>query len=178
MNACSLHLLLLLLALLAVAPPASADEDCSKCMPKKSEALLMAKKNAAGAYGKGASAGEAVPISRILDDPNAFVDKEITVEGLVVDVCSTRGCWMQLAGDRPYTTLKAKVCDGEIVFPLSARGRSARVTGILQGIALDREATLNHFEALAKAKGEPFDPNKIEGTATIYQIRATGVTIK
>lgn len=168
---------LLLTLIFAPAPGAFADDDCANCMPKAQEALLHAT-NPAGNYGKAAAAGETVPVSRLLDEAKKFLDKEVTVEGLVVEVCGKRGCWMELAGDRPYETLKAKVCDGQIVFPLSARGKTARVTGILRGVALDRKQTIAHLHAAAKAKGEPFDLKSVKGNLMIYQLQAIGVTVK
>lgn len=164
-------------ALLVAVAPALAQDDCANCMPKGEEALLHAR-NATGDFGAGARDTTPVALSTILDSPKTYLDREVTVEGLVVQVCAKRGCWMEISGDRPYETIKAKVCDGAIVFPLSARGKTARVTGLLRAVPLDRKGTVAHLAAIAKTRGEKFDLESVREPITIYQLQATGLTLK
>jgi hypothetical protein len=91
---------------------------------------------AVSSYGKGVSLEKATPISAVLERPAEFSGKEVLVKGLVVDVCAARGCWMELAGDKPSQKLRIKVEDGVMVFPLSARGRQAAVQGTVRMIRL------------------------------------------
>jgi hypothetical protein len=128
-------------------------------------------------YGKGVGNKEAIAISAIYDDPASYVGKSVTVEGLVVDVCSRRGCWMSLASDRAFETLRIKVADGEIVFPITARGKKAAVQGKIQEIKMTVEQAIEFKKHQAQESGKPFDPATVTGPVTLYQIYATGAVI-
>ena len=128
-------------------------------------------------YGKGVPAGEITPVSRILDAPEDYLGKPVTVAGTVVQVCAKRGCWLELASDRAYEKLRIKVDDGVIVFPMSARGRSARVAGTLEAVTMSPEQYLAYQRHLAEERGEACDPAAVRGPGTFYQVRATGAVI-
>jgi len=129
-------------------------------------------------YGAGANAKEAIKISEVLESPDKFLDKEITVAGLIVDVCPKRGCWMMFASDKKFQTLRIKVNDGEMVFPLSARGHDGTARGKLVGNKLSQEQTIKHFQHLAEEKGEKFDPASVTGPTTVYMLKASGAVVK
>jgi len=129
-------------------------------------------------YGKGAAMGETTPISAIYDDPSNYVGKTVQVEGLIVDVCSRRGCWMSIAGDRAFETLRIKVADGEIVFPITARGSKAVVQGKVQEIRMTRDQAMEFAKHQAQESGKPFDPSSVTGPTVLYQIWATGAVIQ
>lgn len=129
-------------------------------------------------YGTGANSNDAIKISEVLESPDKFTDKEITVSGLIVDVCPKRGCWMLLASDEKFQTLRIKVNDGEMVFPLSARGRQGTAKGKLAGNKLTQNKAIKYYKHLAEEKGEKFDPASVTGPVTIYMLRATGAAIK
>lgn len=80
-------------------------------------------------FGKGITVNDSTPVSAILDQPKQYVGKQVKVTGLIVDVCAARGCWIYIAGDRPFDKLRIKVVDGEIVFPMEARGLTAEIEG-------------------------------------------------
>ena len=129
-------------------------------------------------YGKGINLQETTPISKIYDDPGTYVGKTVKVEGLIVDVCSTRGCWMSIASDRAFETLRIKVTDGEIVFPITARGRKSAVQGTVQEISMTREQAIEFKKHQAEESGNPFDPASVTGAVKLYQIKATGAVIE
>ena len=118
-----------------------------------------------------------VNISQILAQPNDFLDKDVTVSGTVVGVCSKRGCWADLASDARFEKLRIKVRDGDMVFPMAAKGRTALATGQLKAIKLDLEQTKRYKAHLAKRRGEAFDANAITTAMVIYQLAPTGVKI-
>ena len=129
-------------------------------------------------YGKGINLQETTPISKIYDDPGTYVGKTVKVEGLIVDVCSTRGCWMSIASDRAFETLRIKVTDGEIVFPITARGKKSAVQGTVQEISMTREQAIEFKKHQAEERGNPFDPASVTGAVKLYQIKATGAVIE
>lgn len=118
---------------------------------------------------------ETTPISAILADPESYVGKTLRVKGLVVDVCAKRGCWISLAGDKPFETLHVKVDDGVIVFPLTARGKTAVVEGVWEKIVRANEFGFTRTKPdLDKA----LDPQKMSKTETLYQLRGLGAVIE
>lgn len=129
-------------------------------------------------YGTAPDLAVTTPVSEILAKPADFVGKVVKVEGLVVDVCASRGCWLELGGDRAFETIRVKVKDGDIVFPLSARGKKAFVQGKLESIAMDAKEARRFREHQAMEKGVAFDPKGATGPLTIYQIKPTGVLVE
>jgi hypothetical protein len=129
-------------------------------------------------YGKGVVSTELVRVSSLLDNASTFVGKTVAVEGKVVDVCAKRGCWIELASDRPFEKIRVKVDDGVIVFPLELRGKTARAEGTLEAIDLTKEDAIKHFEHLAEERGESFDPSTVIGPMKIYRIKGTGALVR
>ena len=116
-------------------------------------------------------------VAEILNGGDTLVGKRLQVKGIIVDVCETRGCWIFLAGDRPFEKLRVKVKDGEIVFPLEARGRQATVEGILEKFDLSREEVIARKRHHAEERGESFDPASVTAGETFYQLRGLGARI-
>jgi hypothetical protein len=82
-------------------------------------------------YGTGLTLTEVTKISAIYANPEKFDGKRVQVEGPIVDVCADMGCWLALGSDKESQTLRFKVEDGVIVFPMSAKGKKAKVEGVL-----------------------------------------------
>ncbi|MFA6598609.1 MAG: DUF4920 domain-containing protein [Ignavibacteriaceae bacterium] len=129
-------------------------------------------------YGKELSLKEKTKISTILANPKDFIGKKVQVEGNVVGVCEKRGCWIELASDKPFQKIKVKVKDGEIVFPLEEKGKSAVVEGQVYEIKMSKEQALAAAENEAKEHGKKFDPASVTGPVTLYQIKGLGAVIK
>ncbi|MCU0414500.1 MAG: DUF4920 domain-containing protein [Ignavibacteriaceae bacterium] len=121
---------------------------------------------------------EKTKISEILADPEAYLDKTVLVEGEILDVCPMMGCWMELKSDDGEGKIKVKVKDGDIVFPVEAKGSTALVEGKVYKIELTQEKAIEHFQHVAEEKGEEFDPSTITGPITIYQIKGLGAVIE
>ena len=116
--------------------------------------------------GSGVTLETATPIADVIAKPASFAGKTVRVEGVVTAVCQHMGCWMTLApagatGEKP-ATLRLKVDDGVIVFPVSARGRTAVAQGVIERVGGDPDAA----EVAANA-----------GAAT-YQLKATGAILR
>ncbi|HSW56242.1 MAG TPA: DUF4920 domain-containing protein [Ignavibacteriaceae bacterium] len=121
---------------------------------------------------------EKTKISDILADPESYLDQTVLVEGEILEVCPMMGCWMELKSDDGEGMIKVKVKDGEIVFPMEAKGKSAIVEGTVYKLELTQEKAIQHFEHMAEEKGEEFDPATITGPMTIYQIKGLGAVIE
>jgi hypothetical protein len=122
--------------------------------------------------GAGVTLTEATPIARLAERPEAFEGKTVRIDGVVTAVCAHMGCWMALApadaADGP--TVRLKVEDGVIVFPVSAKGHRAAAQGVVERIgpadAESKEAAAEH----ARAEGT-------RAPAGVWQIRATGAVV-
>ncbi len=128
-------------------------------------------------YGSALTLDKQEKISTILATPNEFVGKKVKVEGIVTDVCAMRGCWIELAGDKQGESIKVKVIDGEIVFPMESKGHKALVEGEIEKIELTLEETIGWEEHLAEEQGKEFDPKSITEARTIYRIKGIGAEI-
>jgi hypothetical protein len=121
--------------------------------------------------GDGVTVKEATPIAALIARPKDFVGKTIRVDGVATGVCTAMGCWMAVApsDDPKGATVRLKVEDGVIVFPISAKGKQVTAQGVFEAIGgSDAHA--------AEAAGEHA---KADSTASkAYQIKATGAIIR
>ena len=140
--------------------------------------LLLAATAVADTYGKALSASQPVKVSELIASPDKYVGKIVKVEGLVTEVCAKRGCWMNLAGDKEFQTIRIKVDDGVIVFPLSAKGKKAAAEGTFTKIELSKEQTLEYKKHMAEEANAPFDPKSVSSGMTIDQVKGVGATIQ
>jgi len=133
--------------------------------------------NNAASYGEKITLEDTTKISQILASPEAYVGERVLVAGTVVEVCEMRGCWVELGGDREFETIRVKVEDGVIVFPMSARGKQAVVEGVVEELVLTEEQVLEQARHHAEETGTEFDPSTVTGPSTTYQIRGLGALI-
>ncbi|NKF49130.1 DUF4920 domain-containing protein [Shewanella sp. WXL01] len=128
-------------------------------------------------FGDTVDSSKLVKISTLMETPNQYIGETITVEGTIIGVCEKRGCWVDLASDARFEKLRIKVKDGDMVFPLTAKGRTALATGELVEIQLDLEQTRAHQALLAERTGQQINAASIREPMSIYQLVPTGVTI-
>ena len=129
-------------------------------------------------YGKEISLTEKTSISKILAEPEEYVGKTVLVEGEILDVCAMAGCWMELKSDAENQKIKIKVKDGDIVFPMEARGKDALVEGTVYKIDLTKEEAIEYYEHVAAEQGTEFEASTVTGPVTFYQIKGIGAEIK
>lgn len=131
----------------------------------------------AASFGAVVDKSSAVDVSVLLASPEQYLGKQITVQGTVEAVCEKMGCWMQLrvAGDEPAFRIKVK--DGDMVFPLSAKGKVAYAMGSLKPLPMDLEATRDYFAEKAEKEGKAFDESSVTQAITQYQLVPTAVEI-
>ena len=133
---------------------------------------------AAHTFGEGADLSQVTKISEILATPDNYTNRSVTVEGTIVKVCKKRGCWVELSSDRQFQTFRVKVRDGDMVFPMTAMGKTAFATGKVQAIELNLQRTKQYLAYVAEEQAQPFDPNSVTEGMTLYQLVPTGVTIQ
>jgi hypothetical protein len=144
----------------------------------QTEKAALDKKDPVGVYGKGITLAEKTLVSDILGSPEKFEGKQVLLSGTIVEVCPKRGCWIDLAGDKEFQKIQIKVKDGEIVFPLSAKGNEALVEGIVEKLELTKEQAIRWKKHQAEEKAEEFDSTSVTGPMTIWRIKGLGAEIK
>jgi len=129
-------------------------------------------------YGKEITLKEPTRISDIMANPEKYNGKRVLVEGAVVDVCKKRGCWIKLASDKEFESIRFKVEDGVIVFPMEAKGKTATAEGVLSAKTYSKEELIAQGKELAKEQGTTFDPSTVKGPKTVIQIKGEGAVIR
>jgi hypothetical protein len=132
----------------------------------------MVEAGAEAKLGKGVALTKATPIEALTTRPKAFVGKRVRVDGIAKAVCAEMGCWMAVAVDETdpaSPTVRLKVDDGVIVFPMSAKGKKVSAEGVFEVV---RPSDMEAKEAAGEhAKQDPT-------ASPQYQIKATGAIIK
>ena len=86
---------------------------------------------AATVFGETVDKTAAMPVSQLLAEPKAHLQQVVTISGTVDSVCSKEGCWMKFTAASENGPFRLKVRDGDMVFPLSAKGKTAYATGVV-----------------------------------------------
>lgn len=133
---------------------------------------------AARKFGKPLTLKDTTKISDIYASPDAFNGKRVKVEGPIVDVCAERGCWIAIGSDQEFQTLRFKVDDGVIVFPMEIKGRTAVVEGVLTVTTLSVADQIEQGEHMAKEKKTSFDPKTVKGPKTSIMIKGEGAEVQ
>ena len=119
--------------------------------------------------GAGVALDEVTPIASLLEKPVDYVGKTVRVDGVATAVCTAMGCWMAVApeGKSDGRTIRLKVEDGAIVFPVGAKGKKVSAQGVFERVADEhgKEAAGEHARQDAKA-------------SDTYQLKATGALIR
>jgi len=132
---------------------------------------------AARKFGKPLTLKDTTKISDIHANPDQFNGKRVKVQGPIVDVCSERGCWIAIGSDQEFQTLRFKVDDGVIVFPMEIKGMTASVEGVLAVTTLSVADQIEQGEHMAKEKKTTFDPKTVKGPKTSIMIKGEGAEV-
>jgi 2-keto-4-pentenoate hydratase len=138
---------------------------------------LTAFASAAATFGAAVDKTKLVAVADILAKPQSYLQQQVTVKGTVAAVCQKKGCWMQFAADANQPTFRVKVKDGDMVFPVSAKGKTAYASGKLVPIEMDLESSRDYLAHKAEEQGEAFDPNSVTQAITLYQLVPVAVEI-
>ncbi len=123
--------------------------------------------------GAGVGQTEVTSIKALYETPEKFVGKTIRIDGVVTAVCEEMGCWMAIGADaKAEQVVRLKVGhEGGIVFPLSARGKSASAEGVFEKIAATDEES-------QRAAGEQAAAGAAAAFGMTYQVKVAGAVIK
>jgi len=126
-------------------------------------------------FGAGVTLKTATPVATLLASPKDYVGKIVRVDGVIVAVCEMAGCWMELRDEKADAatakTIRLKVKDGEMVFPVAAKGKKASVEGVFEPVSPDMAKEY----AMDADKAKPGSDMKAQ--VPTYQIKGTGAII-
>lgn len=129
-------------------------------------------------YGKTLTIKETTRISDIYSQPQKYADKRVLVEGAVVNVCKKRGCWIEIGSDKEFQSIRFKVEDGVIIFPMEARGQTVRAEGIVSVRTTSVEEQVAQGKKHAEESGEEFDPASVKGPKTTVMLKGEGAEVR
>jgi hypothetical protein len=144
-------------------------------------ALAVPLSGAETKLGGGVTLRESTPIKALIEQPAAHVGKTLRIDGVATAVCTHMGCWMAVADEGPAgpvgndgrdggeqrATVRLKVDDGVIVFPVTAKGRKVSAEGVFEVVGGNGDSKD------AAAEHAAHDPS----ASKQYQVKATGAII-
>ena len=86
---------------------------------------------AATVFGETVDKTSVLPVQQLLSEPQTYLQHVVTISGTVDSVCSKQGCWMKFTAASENGPFRLKVRDGDMVFPVSAKGKTAYATGVM-----------------------------------------------
>ena len=119
-----------------------------------------------------------VSVAAVLDDPSAHEGKLVRVEGLVVDACTKRGHWIDVAGDKPGTKIRVLAADPAMVFAATSIGKQAVAEGVVSIRKLDLEQSREWAEHMAQHSGKKFDPAEVTEPIVLVQLKGRSAEIR
>ena len=141
---------------------------CFSCNSKNLEQKLLNKSKPFGLYGNMSKTQKVYGVDKLIDNKNDYMNSIVKVEGVIEEVCPMRGCWLQVVGESDYNKIRIKVKDGDIVFPLSSKGRKVVAEGQFSVLTLNEKQAKNWKKHLAAEKGIKIDTASIVLTDSDY----------
>lgn len=141
---------------------------CFSCDSKNLEQKLLNKSKPSGLYGNMSKTQTVYGVDKLINNKNDYMNSIVKVEGVIEEVCPMRGCWLQVVGESDYNKIRIKVKDGDIVFPLSSKGRKVVAEGQFSVLKLNKKQAKNWKQHLAIEKGIKIDTASIVLTDSDY----------
>ena len=121
-------------------------------------------------YGGGVTLTTATTVESLLSQPDKFLGKTVRVDGVITAVCEMAGCWMELSDPKAGKSLRFKVDDGVIVFPVSAKGRRASAEGVFEKVSGEMAKEYEADRQKSKSGDTTAPPPS-------FQVKASGAVI-
>ncbi len=114
-----------------------------------------------------------VTLAQVRENPEAFFEKTLLIEGTAAAVCQAKGCWMTITDGQgePIWVRWSTGCGGRYAFPKDAAGRHV----VLQGSFYPKEISPADAEHLAQESGEAMKAEEIAGKT--FEINATAFVL-
>ena len=113
-----------------------------------------------------------VPLARVLATPEKFAKTPVLVEGLIEQVCTNKGCWMQLVPAAGEAGMRVTFKNYAFFVPLDSKGMIARAEGVTKTRTLSKKEA-DHLEG----EGAKLTRNR-DGIAREVSFVARGVELR
>jgi len=131
------------------------------CFNGISEKDGLNKKNPIGIYGEVLSDGHIYSVAELLSAPEKNIGNSVLINGVISEVCPMRGCWIQVKDNNSKESIRIKVADGAIVFPISSKGKNVIAEGQFSKLVLSEKQAIKWKVHLAAEKGIELDTAKV-----------------
>lgn len=109
--------------------------------------------------------------AQLLAEPARYNGQTVVVEGEIVEVCQTKGCWMTfMDGDKE---MRVRFKDYAFFVPRDCGGRKARIEGVFEVKDVPADEARHYLEDAGKHE----EAAKITGPVPSYTFMASGVMI-
>ena len=149
---------------------------CSKAIEKDIDTVNMSSEN----FGIEISNNVISPMTELFNNADSYLDKNVVIQGKIVDVCPMKGCWIEVKDFDSEKSIRVKVKDGEIVFPENSKNKEVLVEGIFSKLDFTEEQAIQWKIHLAEEKGIELKSEDIELDASDlveYRIKGLGAQI-
>lgn len=124
-------------------------------------------------YGEKITLKTTLPLQTILKDQNNFMEKEVYVEGTILEVCQNKGCWMVVGTEKENIRVEFK--GYKFFVPYDSEKKKVRMQGSLKKKTVS-EKTVEHMTSeMTNPPTVTTDTTKKEQTMVYFE--ATGVEI-
>jgi len=152
----------------------------SACSTKTAEQTVDVSKTSLENFGIEISNTVISPMKELFNNADGYLDKNVLIQGEIVDVCPMRGCWIEVKDFDSEKSIRVKVKDGEIVFPEDSKNKQVLVEGIFSKLIFTEEQAIKWKIHLAEEKGINLKEEDIELDASDlveYRIKGLGAQI-
>ena len=149
---------------------------CSKAIEKDIDTANISSEN----FGIEISDNVISPMKELFNNADSYLDKNVIIQGKIVDVCPMKGCWIEVKDFDSEKSIRVKVKDGEIVFPKNSKNKEVLVEGIFSKLDFTEEQAIQWKIHLAEEKGIELTSEDIELDASDlveYRIKGLGAQI-
>ena len=150
------------------------------CNSTPTEQELLNKSNPNGIYGEEITLSKKNTINTLISNEQKYFNKDVFVSGEIIEVCPMRGCWIKINDKSSDYNLRIKVTDGDIVFPLSSKGKQADIQGVFTKLEFSENQARKWKMHLAEEKGIKLNLDEIvlnPSDLFEYRINAHGTKI-
>ena len=151
----------------------------NNCQNELSEYERLNKDNPNGNYGSLINISNISSIDELINSSNEYLNTEVLISGTITEVCPMRGCWIKVKNKNSNNDIRVKVTDGQIVFPISGKGKSVDVQGIFSKLNFTEEQAKKWKVHLAEEKGIQLSLDDVEvKESDLYEYRIIGKSAK
>ena len=154
---------------------------CGTKNGEKYEYTLLHKKNPKGEYGENISLDSLTSIQNLLTYPDKYEAQQVLISGKISEVCPMRGCWVNVIDESSNLSIRIKVVDGDIVFPLSAQNHLIKAQGVFKKLNLNPDDAKSWKIHLAEEQGIILNPDSVNLTSedlVEYRLYSNSAVIK